>query len=294
MADPAVLVVGDLAQDIVIRAAGALVPGSDVAAAISRSPGGAGANVAAGLAGLGIRVTLVGCVGPDDRGQLEAELSAAGVRCAVRVVHGARTGTVVAFVEPGGERSMASDRGANLELAIDDLPDDLLRRHTHVHLSGYPLLDERTRPAARYALTRSRELGRTTSVDPASSGPLLRRGVAAFRRDIVGVDLLTPNAPEARLLAGEEDVTRAADVLAGEHPVVAVTLGAEGALWRGSDGSFWCPAHPRDAPVLDSTGAGDAFTAGLLASWLSGSSGPACLQAGVRAAAKVLGRPGAR
>jgi sugar/nucleoside kinase (ribokinase family) len=74
--------------------------------------------------------------------------------------------------------------------------------------------------------------------------------------------------------------------------VVAVSLGAGGALWASGRELLHRPAHP--ARVLDTTGAGDAFDAGLLAAWLAGRPPAAALDAGLALAATAVGRPGAR
>ncbi|MGY1776375.1 carbohydrate kinase family protein [Geodermatophilus sp. SYSU D00804] len=288
-----VVVVGDLATDVVAVLSGEPAPGSDRPAAIRTRGGGAGANVAAHLAALGVPVTLAGCVGDDPAGAaLLAELAAAGVGLAVRTVHGAASGTIVSLVEPDGQRSMLADRGANLDLRPDDLPPPL--PGAHLHLSGYTLLDERPRAAGLAALAAARAAGCTVSLDPASTGPLAGYGVDRWLADTAGVDLLLPNADEARLLSGCADVTDAARALAARHGAVAVTLGGDGALWAAGTAVLHRPARP--ARVVDTTGAGDAFTAGLLAVWLGGPDADpaAALDAGLARAAEVVGRPGAR
>ncbi len=285
------VVVGDLATDVVAVLAGEPAPGSDRPATIRSRGGGAGANVAAHLAGLGVPVVLAGCAGDDAAGAaLLAELTAAGVGLAVRTVPGAATGTIVSLVEPGGQRSMLADRGANLDLRAGDVPPP--GPGGHLHLSGYTLLDERPRTAGLAALAAARAAGCTVSVDPASTGPLRAHGVQRWLADIGGADLLLPNADEARLLSGRADVRDAARALARRHAAVAVTLGAEGALWASGDDLVHRPARPAD--VVDTTGAGDAFTAGLLAVWLDGGEPSAALAAGLARAADVVGRFGAR
>jgi sugar/nucleoside kinase (ribokinase family) len=133
-----VVVVGDLATDVVVLLEGSPAPGSDRPAAIRSRGGGAGANVAVHLARLGTPVTFAGCVGDDAAGTgLVAELAAAGVTPAVRTVAGAATGTIVSLVEPGGQRSMLADRGANLALEPADVPVPV--PGGHLHLSGYSL-----------------------------------------------------------------------------------------------------------------------------------------------------------
>ena len=288
-----VVVVGDVATDVVAVLSGEPAPGSDRPAAIRSRGGGAGANVAAHLARLGVRVTLVGCIGDDAAGAgLTAELRAAGVDLALRTVPGAATGTIVSLVEPGGQRSMLADRGANLALRPDDVPAPV--PGGHLHLSGYTLLDDGPRTAGLAALTAAVAAGCTVSLDPASTGPLNRYGVDRWLADTAAATLLLPNADEARLLTGCSDVADAARTLAGRHRVVAVSLGADGALWASGDVLVHRPAHP--AEVVDTTGAGDAFAAGLLSAWLPSPDGdPAqILDAGLAEAAEVVRRPGAR
>ena len=287
------VVVGDVATDVVAVLSGAPAPGSDRPAAIRSRGGGAGANVAVHLARQGVPVVLAGCVGDDAAGAgLVAELSAAGVRTAIRTVPGVATGTVISLVEPGGERSMLADRGANLELRPDDVRPP--PPGGHLHLSGYTLLDPGPRDAGLAALRAAAAAGCTVSVDPASTGPLAGYGVDRWLADTAAATLLLPNADEARLLTGSRDVEDAARQLATRHAAVAVSLGAEGALWASGDVLVHRPAHATD--VVDTTGAGDAFAAGLLAAWLD-SPAPdpaAALDAGLALAAEVVRRPGAR
>jgi sugar/nucleoside kinase (ribokinase family) len=286
-----VLVVGDVATDVVAVVSGEPAPGSDRPATIRTRGGGAGANVAVHLARLGVPVALAGCVGDDAAGRaLAAELAAAGVRTALRTVTGAATGTIVSLVEPGGQRSMLADRGANLALRPDDVPAPA--RGDHLHLSGYALLDPGPRPAALAALAEAAAAGCTVSVDPASTGPLRAYSAARWLADTAGATVLLPNAEEAALLTGCAGPEEAARALAARHPAVAVSLGAEGALWASGGEVLHRPAHP--ARVLDSTGAGDAFAAGLLAAWLAGRPPAEALDAGLALAATVVGRAGAR
>ena len=288
-----VVVVGDVATDVVAVLAGAPAPGSDRPASIRSRGGGAGANVAVHLAQLGTPVLLAGCIGDDAPGAgLVAELTAAGVGLALRTVPGAATGTIVSLVEPGGQRSMLADRGANLLLAADDVP--AVPPGGHLHLSGYTLLDPGPRTAGLAAMTAAVAAGCTVSVDPASTGPLRDYGVDRWLADTSAATVLLPNADEARLLTGCADPMDAARALAARHPVVAVSLGADGAVWAAGTSLIHRPAHPTE--VVDTTGAGDAFAAGLLAAWLAspGADPVGALDAGLALAADVVRRPGAR
>ena len=151
---PRVVVVGDLAVDVLATAATAPVPGADVPARIVTAAGGAGANTAAWLAVNEVDVTLVARVGADAAGRAAvAELVDAGVRPVVAVDPEAPTATVVVLVGPGGEHTMLSDRGAAARLAVADLPP--LDGINHVHLSSY-VLGAGSRAAGLAALAAAR------------------------------------------------------------------------------------------------------------------------------------------
>ncbi|CAN5285112.1 sugar kinase [soil metagenome] len=280
-----VLVLGDVNMDVVAVLAAAIQPGTDTPAAIRCTAGGAGANVASWLASLGVDVTLIGRVGDDDAGRrCIGELNA--VRTVLSIDPDAPTGSVVVLVDPTGERSMLCDRGANLRLTPGDLPAELFQAGAHLHLSGYTLLHERPRPAALRALTLARVAGMTISVDPASTAPLAAYGPDRFRAETTGADLLLPNLAEARLLSGVQDPAGAAWALASGYGAVVVSCGADGAVWAAGEETGRAAAEPLE--VVDTTGAGDAFTAGLLAAWLDSTPLSECVWRATRTAARAV------
>lgn len=284
-----IVVLGDVMVDVVCHLAGPIAPGSDSPASISMGGGGSAANVAAWLAVAGAKPVLVGRVGADGRGATaEAGLLATGVETRLAVDTERPTGTCVVLVAPDGERSMVPDAGANAGLADSDLPDELLTPGGHLHLAGYALLREGSQEAARSAIARARERGVTVSVDPSSAALL----APSFLDELDGVRLLLPNAEEAAVLSGEADAERAARRLAERVPEVVVTLGSRGALWTDGQGLARVSAAP--AAALDSTGAGDAFAAGLLGARLAGAQPEAALHAGCELAARAIRTPGAR
>jgi sugar/nucleoside kinase (ribokinase family) len=184
---------------------------------------------------------------------------------------------------------MAPDAGANDGLSDADLSDDVLGAAGHLHVAGYALLRPGSRPAARAAISRALEHGMPVSVDPSSAALLSPE----FLDHAAGAGLLLPNADEARMLSGEGDPERAARALATRFGEVVVTLGADGALWTDGRESVRADPVPVEAAV-DSTGAGDAFAAGLLAARLDGAAPAEALAAGARLAAEAVGRPGGR
>lgn len=285
-----IVVLGDLMVDVLVRLSGPLAPGSDSAASITFHGGGSAANSAAWLAAAGAAPVLVGRVGDDDRGRAAVEeLTAGGVDARLAVDGELPTGTCVVLVGPDGERTMAPDAGANDALAEDDLAADLLEEGLHLHVSGYALLRPGSRPAARSAIARARDAGMSVSVDPSSSALLSD----AFLDDAEGAGLLLPNASEAHALTGESAPERAARLLAERFGEVVVKLGPDGALWTDGEEVLRAAAVPVEEPA-DTTGAGDAFAAGLLAARAAGASTAEALAAGSRLAARAVASPGAR
>jgi ribokinase len=287
------VVLGDVMVDVVCRLDGPIAPGSDAPARIEFGYGGSAANVSAWAAVArdeGPPPVLAGRIGADERGRAaEAELRAAGVETRLAVDPERPTGTCVVLVGPDGERSMVPDSGANDRLAEGDLPDELLVEGAHLHLTGYTLVRDASRAAGRAAIARGRERGMSVSVDPSSAALLS----PAFMDELDGVGLLLPNAEEAAVLSGEEDVERASLSLADRVPEVAVTLGSEGAIWTDGTNVIRGDAE-REVMVVDTTGAGDAFAAGFLTACLAGAAPAEALREGCRLAAVAVRTPGAR
>ena len=205
------VVLGDVMVDVIARVSGELARGSDTPARVSVSGGGSAANVAAWAAALGTPVALVCRVGDDARGRAAVEeLVGGGVQVHAEVDGERPTGTCVVLVEPGGERTMLPDPGAN------DAPLPEIPVGTHLHVVGYALLRDGPRASALAAIERARAAGMTVSVDP-SSWALIRAGA------IPEVDLLLPNEREAEVL--------------GEREGMVVKLGAAGARWGVGSGA---------------------------------------------------------
>jgi sugar/nucleoside kinase (ribokinase family) len=277
-----ILVVGDAGLDVIAVYGGELVHGGDTRAQVRITIGGAGANTATWLADRGADVVLVGRIGDDTAGrQVRAELAAEGVRCAFVVDPNAATCCVVVVVDEHGQRTMLPDRGAGGRLCPADLTPQLLTEARHLHLSGYVLLDDTSRAAGLAMLAAARAAGLTTSVDPQSAG--LITDPPAFLDWVRDVDLLLPNEDELAALSGH-------DLLDYVGAVVA-TAGPAGASWTDRTGTVSVPAE--EVSCVDSTGAGDAFDAGLLTAWLAGDTREAALRAGVSAATKAVGTVGA-
>ncbi|WIX97673.1 carbohydrate kinase family protein [Amycolatopsis mongoliensis] len=283
-----IVVVGDAALDVIARHDKPLPHGGDARAKIRFTGGGSGANTALWLRSLDADTTLLARIGDDPGGRLiRAELEAAGVRCAFAVDPEAPTCCVVVMVDGSGQRSMLADRGANQRFSPEDVTPAVLADAGHLHLSGYVLLDPPSRAAGLTALALARELGLTTSVDPQAAAHIT--DPAAFLDDVRGVDLLMPNTEELVALTGSADPASAKELL-GTVGAVVVTAGLDGASWVDDGGVTSVPAI--EAECLDSTGAGDAFDAGVLTGWLAGESTVDILRHGTRLGALAVGKVG--
>ncbi len=283
-----VVVVGDVGLDVVAKLSGPMVFGQDTRARVSVNPGGAGGNTAAWLARYGVQVSLLARVGNDEAGRTAAaELGASGIRCLFSIDEKLPTCCVVVLVAADGERTMLPDRGANAAFSAADvqLPVGEPGVRQHLHLSGYVLLDDNSRSAGLTALSQAKARGWTTSVDPQAATHIAGVGPKNFLAWIRGTDMLLPNDSELAVLGGVEEVLK----VVGS---VVVTHGSHGASWYSAEHRINVPAP--EVHETDSTGAGDAFNAGLLSAWLNGSEPVAALTAGVQAGSAAASSIGAR
>jgi sugar/nucleoside kinase (ribokinase family) len=288
--------VGDVMLDVVVEVTAPFSHASDTPSVISTSPGGAAANQSVAMAHAGATVALLGVVGDDPFGDAAAAaLRTEGVDVGLLIRTSRPTGVVVALVEPDGQRSMLTDRGANLALDIAMLEplDARLEARDHVHVSGYCLLDDASRAAGLHALEVARDRGASTSVDASSAGPLRIVGADRFLGWVQGVDYLFCNEEEAGVLASRAEPSAIARQLASRAGEVVVTLGAAGALAATRDGKLHRTSASATA-VGDTIGAGDSLTATYLVRRLTGSSQDEALADAVRAAQRAVARRGAR
>jgi ribokinase len=264
---PHVVCLGDVMVDVVAHLPGPLNVGSDTPAPITLYGGGSAANTASWLEHLGVPTSLIAKVGDDVFGAWSAE-QFAWLDNELAVDPVLTTGTCLVLVGPDGERTMVPDTGANTALAPDDVDPDEFRPGRYLHVSGYALFSG-ARPAALHALELAREAGMTISVGAASAAPLHATGADSFF-DWIGSDLLLiANRDEARVLTGLTNARAAAKALAARVGRAAVTAGARGSLW--CDGGEVAYQPTVAVEPVDTTGAGDAFTAALL--WTLGQGG---------------------
>ncbi|MFD8232620.1 ribokinase [Streptomyces sp. NPDC059696] len=288
MYDYDLLVVGSANADLVISVerrpgAGETVLGSDLAV----HPGGKGANQAVAAARLGARTALLARVGDDAHGRLLLESQrAAGVDTVGVLVGGAPTGVALITVDPSGDNSIVVSPGANSRLTPEDV------RAAGCLFQGSRVVSAQLEIPLETVVEAVRNLapGSRFVLNPSPPRPLPREVLAAC-------DPLIVNEHEAKVILGDSAVGDSpedwARILLAKGPrSVVVTLGGQGALVASSEGVSRVPAVAVDA--VDTTGAGDSFTAAL--AWRLGA-GASLAQAAAYAArvgAATVTRKGAQ
>jgi len=270
-----VVSIGRLYCDIVFRGFDVLPQLGEerFAREISVVPGGGGFITAAHLSSLGAPAALLSRLGTDPLSEAIAPaLAESGVdlRWLERAPEAGPQPTVV--MVQAGERAFLSHRAGTARPATlsSALADPAVR---HLHIAEFATLAEIPELVSSAKLA-----GLTVSLDPSWDDAWIREPDLVQRA--AGTDVFLPNAAEARAIAGCEDLDEAGRRLAQNFPVVVIKDGEQGAQVHRRELSLGLPA-PQGGPVLDTTGAGDAFNAGFLAAWLAGRTPARALAEGV-------------
>jgi ribokinase len=286
-----ILCIGDLALDVISQLKEPINYGNDTASRISSHPGGQAANVATWITRTHSKAQLVARVGNDPVGfALISDLDKYGVEHMNLMHSGRPTGVVVILVDSNGERTMFPDNGANADLEVSDLPplDDV----DGVYVSGYALLDFRSREAVLSMITKIKAAGKPIYFDPTTTGAMKivsRDEVLSWVKLMDGILL---NSEEALYLGDAKDVETAEKNLTAYTPLVVIKLGSRGAMAVYKDTIAKVSAVTTN--VVDTTGAGDSFAAGFIPKWLETNDLEAALSAGTALAAKCVATVGAR
>ena len=266
-----IVVIGSINMDLVCRTPAIPRPGETILGSdFVTVPGGKGANQAVAAAKLvrpGTDVYVVGRVGGDDFGQrLLNGLRQHNVRTErVTVTEGVPSGCAIIEVDRKGENSIVVVPGANARLtpADVDAAEQLIASASCVVLQLEIPLE-----TVKHAIAMCQRLGVYTVLDPAPAPP------KGLPRAMHGVDVLTPNQGEGETLLGQEKTHRvkrrriadpkqvATELLAKGARAVVLKLGGKGALLVDRRGEFR-QVKPFKVAVVDTTAAGDAFTAAL-------------------------------
>jgi sugar/nucleoside kinase (ribokinase family) len=257
--------------------------------------GGSCANTIAAAASLGIRVAFIGKVADDQLGRIFThDLTSGGVHFDTpAATDGPSTARCLVFVTPDAQRTMATYLGASVELGPDDIDTDLVAAARYVYLEGYLWDPPEAKQALRDAIAAAHQAGRKVAMT--LSDPFcVDRHRSEFLELVAGpIDVLFANQLEAESLVEVGDVWAAVEVLQGQCELVVITRGDQGSLVVTPRAVFEVPPV-RVPEVVDSTGAGDLYSAGFLFGLTQGWDFVHCAQAGAAAAAEVISHFGAR
>ncbi|WP_371667955.1 carbohydrate kinase family protein [Streptomyces sp. NBC_00289] len=257
-----VVTMGVHVLDVLVRPVEAIPEGQGATLVddIRMTAAGTAGGTALTLAKLGASVRSAGAIGTDPTGDMLVQLlGRAGIdtEFLVRRADTATSASVLP-IRPNGDRPSLHLLGANITYGLDDVPWEALAEATHLHLGGPELIGV---DVAARVLSYAKEHGVVTSVD------LLAPGVLGSFEQLAAalpyVDHLLPNEDQVLGFSGEDDlVTGARRFLDAGAGAVAVTRGGDGAVLVTAEGTETVPAFEID--VVDTTGCGDAFSAGFL------------------------------
>jgi sugar/nucleoside kinase (ribokinase family) len=266
---------------------GAMGPGVE-------SSGGSAANTCAVAAALGARVGYLGKVAADLLGQVFAhDIRAAGVRFPTAPLEsGASTARCLILVTPDGQRTMNTFLGAAVHFAEGDVNPAEVSGARILYLEGYLFDPPAAQAAFRAAARAAHDAGRRVALS--LSDPFcVHRHRDAFRRLVQEeTDILFANEAEILALYETEDFEEAARRASSDVALAALTRSERGSVLLAGGERHEIAAEP--AEVVDTTGAGDAYAAGVLAALARGLDLSECGRWGSIAAAEVISHFGAR
>ncbi|WP_280771073.1 aminoimidazole riboside kinase [Salipaludibacillus daqingensis] len=247
------------------------IPLDDNNETFQKSPGGAPANVAVGLARLGAKSTFLGKVGDDVLGRfLEATLKGYGVdTSAMTFTNDTRTGVVFVTLGEGGERSFEFyiDPSADRFLEENEVDEALFNEHNLLHFGSISLISEPSKSSTKKAVKLAREKGLIVSYDPNLRLGLWKNETEAKEeiRSMLGeADVLKISEEELEFITGEANIEAGVKKLNEfKIPLIFITLGSEGShiFLQGQEP---VKVEAMKVKAVDTTGAGDAFVSGIL------------------------------
>jgi len=256
--------------------------------------GGSAANTMVGVAALGGRAGYIGKVADDDLGRVfRQDLAAAGVDFDVDNGTHLPTARCLIQVTPDAQRTLNTYLGISAHLSPADVDAGLVASARILYCEGYLWDTEEAKAAIRHAMDLARAAGRTVSLT-LSDGFCVDRHRDEWRELLVDrVDVVFGNAEEICSLFEVDDLDRAIQALSSEVGLAFVTLGGRGSLVV--QGSDRIPVVADELHVVvDTTGAGDLYAAGVLYGLSQGAALDHAARLGSIAAAEVISHLGAR
>ena len=253
-----IIFVGDVMQDILISFKDQIAYGSDTQSQIKIQGGGSATNTACWAATQNVPVGLVARIGDDQTGKLIREgLIHPNLSLNLVETPNSRSGSCGILIDAEGERTMFPDPGANLFLSASDVPSPWFETAEIIHISAYSLLRTNTKKTIQEIIEKAKQHNIKTSIDVASSQPLIDNDGFNSLAQLAPFDYLFANKDEAEVLGDTSKIKSLC------HNLI---------LKKGNKESIWLSPDreiidiPANMVVVDSIGAGDAFAAGFLTS----------------------------
>jgi len=256
--------------------------------------GGSAANTVAGIASLGGKCAYTGKVANDQLGEVFAhDIRAIGVGFDTTPLKDSEpTARCLILITPDAQRSMNTFLGASALLDSSDLDPELIRSAKVTYLEGY-LFDRPDAKVAFFAAAKmAHEAGRKVALTLSDTFCVARHH-AEFTQLVGHVDILFANETEAEALTGETGFDASVAALAKRCPIVCVTHGAQGSVIVADGTTYKIPAAPVEK-LVDTTGAGDLYAAGVLYGITAGLGIAEAGRIGSIAAAEAIGHVGPR
>lgn len=259
--------------------------------------GGSAANTLVGAALLGVKCRMIAQVADDQLGEVFVhDMHVQGIECPVPAREPTiETGRCLILVsEEDGERTMNTFLGAAQFLPPAAIEEEVIAGAKVLLLEGYLWDPVEPREAMKRAIRMARDHGRKVALGVSATFCIWNhRADFLSLIDYGDIDILFANEEEALALVETDDIEAALAQLSAKVPLLVVTHGPEGAVAIENGERVKVAAEPV-AKVIDTTGAGDLFSAGFLAGYVQGRSNADALRMGAIAAAECISHMGAR
>jgi sugar/nucleoside kinase (ribokinase family) len=223
-----------------------------------KSSGGSAANTIHGLAHLGVQTSFIGKIGSDELGKFfKKDMKTNGIN-PILFNSITETGRVVAFISSDSERTMATYLGAAVELDAQDLTADIFKGNEFFYIEGYLV---QNRELIEKALRLAKNSGLKTCIDLASYNIVQENN--DFLKEIIRdyVDIVFANEDEAKAFTGKSPEA-ALEEMSKICEIAVVKIGSKGSLIK--SGAEILRIQPIKSNCIDTTGAGDLYSAGFL------------------------------
>ena len=260
---------------------------------IKKQAGGSVSNTIAGIANLGGEVFFTGKVGKDFLGEeYEKIMVNQGVEVNLKKDE-SKTGNVVSLITKDGERTFATYLGSSIKFNKKNVNKNKLLRSKILHLAGYMLEEDCLKKASLKAMKIARRNNIIVSVD-LSDPSLIERNLREFRKIVKKyVDILFLNENEAKVFTGKNDEKDALLEASKYVKLAIVKIGSEGSLMKIRNKILKFKPYPTKK-VIDTTGAGDMYAAGVLYGVAKGLSLERAGKIASFASTKIIEQTGAR